>query len=79
MGARCRICNSHTDAFHDGADSVIAMDFKTGAIRWKNQLLKDDNYIIGCPAAANCPHPVGSDFALGDSVILHTLKDGRQM
>ncbi|WP_315706364.1 MULTISPECIES: PQQ-binding-like beta-propeller repeat protein [unclassified Bradyrhizobium] len=71
--------NSHTDAFHDGADSVIAMDFKTGAIRWKNQLLKDDNYIIGCPAAANCPHPVGPDFALGDSVILHTFKDGRQM
>jgi polyvinyl alcohol dehydrogenase (cytochrome) len=71
--------NSHTDAFHDGADSVIAMDMKTGVIRWKNQLLKDDNYIIGCPAAANCPHPVGPDFALGDSVILHTLKDGRQM
>jgi polyvinyl alcohol dehydrogenase (cytochrome) len=71
--------NSHTDAYHDGADAVIAMDFKSGAIRWKNQLLKDDNFITGCPGAANCPIPLGRDFALGSSVILRTLADGRQL
>ena len=70
--------NSHTDAYHDGADSVIAMDIKSGAVRWKNQLMKDDNFITGCPAAANCPNPLGRDFALGSSVILRTLADGRQ-
>ena len=71
--------NSHTDAFHDGANSVIAMDIRTGRVVWKNQVWPDDNYIIGCPRAANCPEKVGPDFALGASPILHTQADGRQL
>jgi polyvinyl alcohol dehydrogenase (cytochrome) len=71
--------NSHTDMPNDGADAVIAMEIATGKVVWKNQVWKDDNYIIGCPNAANCPKPVGPDFALGASPILHTGKDGRQL
>ncbi len=71
--------NSHTDAPHDGANSVIAMDIKTGKVVWKNQVWPDDNYIIGCPRAANCPKKLGPDFALGASPILHTQADGRQL
>lgn len=71
--------NSHTDKFHDGANAVIAIDIGTGEVVWKNQVWPDDNYIIGCPRAANCPEEVGPDFALGASPILHTGKDGRQL
>ncbi|MCB1693705.1 MAG: PQQ-binding-like beta-propeller repeat protein, partial [Pseudomonadales bacterium] len=71
--------NSHTDMPHDGSDAVIAIDVETGKVVWKNQLWKDDNYIIGCPRAANCPRDVGPDFALGASPILHTAPDGHQL
>ena len=39
--------NSHTDAPHDGSNSVIAMELRTGKVVWKNQVWADDNYIIG--------------------------------
>jgi polyvinyl alcohol dehydrogenase (cytochrome) len=71
--------NSYTDVPHEGSDAVIAMDIETGAIRWINQVTKDDNYIIGCPKAANCPQKLGPDFALGNSPILHTLANGKQL
>ena len=71
--------NSYTDAPLDGADSVIALDLKSGARIWRNQVLKDDNYIIGCPKAANCPLEVGPDLEFGASPILHTGKDGRPL
>lgn len=71
--------NSHTDAPHDGSNSVIAMDLRTGEVVWKNQVWPDDNYIIGCPQAANCPRELGPDFALGAAPILHTQSDGRQL
>ncbi len=71
--------NSYTDAPLEGADSVIALDLKTGARIWRNQVRRDDNYIIGCPKAANCPADVGPDLEFGSSPILHTGKDGRQL
>jgi polyvinyl alcohol dehydrogenase (cytochrome) len=71
--------NSHTDAPHDGSNSVIAMDIKTGKVVWKNQVWPDDNYIIGCPRAANCPEKLGPDFALGASPVLHTQRNGKQL
>jgi polyvinyl alcohol dehydrogenase (cytochrome) len=71
--------NSYTDVPHEGSDAVIAMDIVTGAIRWINQVTKEDNFIIGCPRAANCPQQVGPDFSLGNSPILHTRRDGKQL
>lgn len=71
--------NSYTDVPHEGADAVIAMELATGAVKWINQVTPDDNYIIGCPKAANCPEKLGPDFALGNSPILHTLADGKQL
>ncbi len=71
--------NSHTDMPHHGANSVIAIDLKSGDVVWKNQVWPDDNYIIGCPRAANCPQKVGPDFALGASPILHTQRNGKQL
>lgn len=79
--------NSYTDVPYDGSDAVIAMDMATGQVRWTKQLLANDNYINGCwrgPAGdratvANCPEPLGPDFAIGNSPILVDLKGGRQL
>lgn len=76
--------NSYTNVTHDGSDAVIAMDLATGLIVWKNQLLRDDNYINNCwrsdrPPPANCPSPVGPDFSIGNSPMLVDLPNGRQL
>ncbi|MBU1375654.1 MAG: PQQ-binding-like beta-propeller repeat protein [Alphaproteobacteria bacterium] len=79
--------NSYTDVPYDGSDAVIAMDMATGQVRWKKQLLEADNYINGCwrgpngdrATVANCPAPLGPDFAIGNSPILVDLKGGKQL
>lgn len=74
--------DSYTDATMPRAEAVVALDIKTGAIRWSNQLTKGDNYIIGCYGSnprANCPIPAGPDYDFGVSPVLHTLADGRQL
>ena len=73
--------NSYTDVAIDLAEAVVALDLKTGVVRWANQLTKDDNYIIGCyppHPRANCPSPSGPDHDFGMSPILHTGANGRQ-
>lgn len=79
--------NSYTDVPYDGSDAVIAMDMATGQVRWKQQLLANDNYINGCwrgpagdrPLSANCPSPLGPDFSIGNSPILVDRKGGGQL
>jgi polyvinyl alcohol dehydrogenase (cytochrome) len=72
--------DSYTEAKTDGADAIIAIDMKTGAVRWKNQVTPDDNYILGCTGGshgANCPTPFGPDFDFGASAVLvrHVFKE----
>jgi len=74
--------NSYTDVPYDNADSVMAIEADTGKVRWTRQLTPDDNYIDGCyrtPKPANCPNPVGPDFSIGASVILHKLPGGGEL
>jgi polyvinyl alcohol dehydrogenase (cytochrome) len=74
--------DSYTDVELPLSDAIVAMDLKTGDIRWAHQLTKGDNYIIGCSGArrrANCPTVVGPDYDFGASPILHTLPGGRQL
>jgi polyvinyl alcohol dehydrogenase (cytochrome) len=74
--------DSYTDIDFPNYDAVLAMDLKSGAIRWSKQLARGDNYIIGCdgPARrANCPTPAGPDYDFGATPILHTLKGGKQV
>ncbi|HEX2817126.1 MAG TPA: PQQ-binding-like beta-propeller repeat protein [Phenylobacterium sp.] len=74
--------DSYTDINVDKAEAVVAMDLKSGAIRWANQLTKGDNYIIGCyppNPRANCPTPAGPDYDFGVSPVLQTLKTGKQV
>jgi polyvinyl alcohol dehydrogenase (cytochrome) len=74
--------DSYTDVELPLSDAIVAMDLKTGAIEWTQQLTKADNYIIGCrrpQPRANCPVPVGPDYDFGASPVLHTLRNGKQL
>ena len=60
------------------SDAVLAIDLKTGALRWSFQALANDVWIIGCripweASGPNCPNPKDSvlkDFDFGGSAIL---------
>jgi polyvinyl alcohol dehydrogenase (cytochrome) len=65
--------DSYTDATTDGDDAVVAIEMKTGKVRWRNQVTTNDNYIVGCSGptkVANCPAPTGPDFDFGATPIL---------
>jgi polyvinyl alcohol dehydrogenase (cytochrome) len=74
--------DSYTEADTKGADAIVAMDARTGAIRWSNQVTEADNFIVGCNAATkpiNCPNPDGPDFDFGASPILFHLASGKDV
>jgi polyvinyl alcohol dehydrogenase (cytochrome) len=65
--------DSYTDATTDGDDAIVAVEMKTGKVRWRNQVTTNDNFIVGCSGAvkaANCPTPTGPDFDFGATPIL---------
>ncbi|MGH7017495.1 MAG: PQQ-binding-like beta-propeller repeat protein, partial [Caulobacteraceae bacterium] len=75
--------NSYTNLLQGDFDSVLAIDLKSGTVRWKRSLDPTDTYLDGCnpPAQqnANCPKSLGGDFDIGASPILHRLPNGRRI
>jgi len=74
--------DSYTDVDTKGADAIVAMDMKTGAIRWSNQVEEKDNFIVGCEdknKPVNCPSPDGPDYDFGASPILFHLGSGKDI
>jgi polyvinyl alcohol dehydrogenase (cytochrome) len=73
--------NSYTDAPTGSPDAIIAFDLETGKIRWVNQVLTKDNYIMNCgkPGMGNCPQDAGPDFDFGSSPILRKLPNGKEV
>ena len=74
--------DSYTDIDTDGDDAVVALDIKTGAIRWRRQVTEHDNFVMGCgptSQSGNCPTPMGPDYDFGATPILMTLKGGKQV
>lgn len=73
--------NSYTDVEEKGSDSIIAFDLATGKIRWANQVLPKDNFIMNCgkPGVGNCPQEAGPDFDFGSSPILRKLPNGKDV
>ena len=68
--------DSYTEVDTKGADAIVAIDTRTGKIRWSNQVTERDNFIVGCNAAqkpVNCPSPDGPDYDFGASPILFHL------
>lgn len=57
--------DSYTEVSHPASDAVLALDAKTGAIRWVNQVLAEDNFMSG---TVNGPlGERGPDFDFGSS------------
>ncbi|HEX3363932.1 PQQ-binding-like beta-propeller repeat protein [Phenylobacterium sp.] len=74
--------DSYTDEPTKGDDAIVAIEMKTGKIRWSTQVTEKDNFIMGCENHSNlpnCPTPVGPDYDFGASPILFTLPGGKQM
>ncbi|MGI1679269.1 MAG: PQQ-binding-like beta-propeller repeat protein [Cellvibrionaceae bacterium] len=68
--------DSYTDVVEDGSDAIVAMELKTGNIRWKNQVTSRDNFVLGCGRGrshGNCPEELGPDYDFGSSPILFEL------
>jgi polyvinyl alcohol dehydrogenase (cytochrome) len=65
--------DSYTDATTNGDDAIVAVEMKSGKVRWRNQVTTNDNFIVGCSGpvkVANCPTPTGPDFDFGATPIL---------
>jgi polyvinyl alcohol dehydrogenase (cytochrome) len=76
--------NSYTDVPTTRTDSILALDMRTGAIRWTNQLHPGDNYVVGCESSdmagkGKCPQTLGPDVDFGNSPILRSLHNGQRM
>jgi polyvinyl alcohol dehydrogenase (cytochrome) len=60
------------------SDSLIALDPRSGAIKWVKQFTTGD--VFGCRAGSpNCLEKAGPDFDFGTPALLATRKDGRDV
>jgi polyvinyl alcohol dehydrogenase (cytochrome) len=60
--------DSYTEVDTDRTDAVVALDLKSGKIRWATQVLAGDNFLSGCGQGVNCPTgKVGPDHDFGSS------------
>ena len=74
--------DSYTDVDTDGDDAIVAMDLKTGKVKWRRQVTEHDNFVMGCgptSASGNCPTPMGPDYDFGAQPVLMTLPGGKQV
>ncbi len=73
-----RACVAADDFF----DSIIALDLKTGAVKWATKALPYDTWTVSCLPflgdGSNCPSPQGPDFDFGQAPALFTIKAAGQ-
>lgn len=72
-------CISPDDHF----DSVLALDLRTGAIRWALRALPFDAWTVDCIPffgdGTNCPRPAGPDYDFGQAPALYSTGNGTQL
>ena len=60
----------------------MALDLKTGAIRWVTRAMGFDAWTVDCipflGEGTNCPEPAGPDFDFGQAPALFTVRDGNR-
>jgi len=62
------------------ANAVIAVDLKTGAVRWSKQMTAGDVYVTNCRAGnPNCPEMNGPDLDFGSPPMLTRTPAGRDL
>lgn len=70
--------NTYSGAAQPTGDAIIALDLRTGAIKWTKQMTEGD--VFGCRAGSvNCGEKAGPDFDFGAPVMLTTARDGRDI
>jgi polyvinyl alcohol dehydrogenase (cytochrome) len=61
-------------------DSVLAIDLKTGQIRWATRAIPFDAWTVDCIPfigdGSNCPSPAGPDYDFGQAPALFSVKVG---
>src|SRR5262245_38268006 len=70
--------DSYSDPVAAASDAIIALDAKTGAIKWLQQMTGGDAFNLACVGAdqTNCPEAKGPDVDFGSPPILVTLPSG---
>ena len=62
----------------DYFDSIMALDLKTGAVRWATRAIPYDAWTVDCIPfygdGSNCPDPAGPDYDFGQAPALFTVK-----
>ena len=65
---------------NDYFDSILALDMRTGAVKWATRALPFDAWTVSCIFGnpANCPQPSGPDYDFGQAPALYSVKvDGK--
>jgi len=66
-----RACLPAADLF----DAIVALDLRTGAVKWATQALPHDTWTVACIfELPNCPSPAGPDYDFGQAPALFTVK-----
>jgi polyvinyl alcohol dehydrogenase (cytochrome) len=74
--------DGQTDPAPDTTDAILALDLKTGRVRWHYQAEAGDAFMGGCNGAQrtdNCPKVNGPDQDIGNSPILRELASGKRV
>lgn len=61
-------------------DAIVALDLRTGAVKWATQALPHDTWTVACIfELPNCPSPAGPDYDFGQAPALFSVRgtDGR--
>ena len=72
--------DSYSDPVAATSDAIIALDAKTGTIKWSQQMTSGDAFNLACVGAdqTNCPEAKGPDVDFGSPPILVTLASGKR-
>jgi polyvinyl alcohol dehydrogenase (cytochrome) len=72
--------DSYSDPTAATSDAILALDLNTGAVKWSQQITKNDSWNLACIGGAdraNCPESNGPDFDFGSSPMLIAFTDSR--
>jgi polyvinyl alcohol dehydrogenase (cytochrome) len=71
--------DNYSDPTTPLSDAIVAIDMKTGAVRWHYQATRNDAWNVSCGYgdSLNCPGKGGPDFDFGSAPIMAKGADGR--